>query len=205
MNNFNDACSLSCDDWLNNFSELFDYDFSKSFDKEMQKLIDKMRKDKYHKFTRKSMQVLIIAAIILSFATTVFAIPSSRKYIIQQFKDHFSYTVSDKDSNINDINEITIGYVPYGFKINYTDSSELETFKEYRNSNNWFTVNKDTINTEINFDSLEREIKVINGIEYLLFTTDSTNGVIWNNGLYTYTITGDISEEELIKIALEVE
>lgn len=205
MNNFNDACTLSCDDWLNNFSESYDCNFSKSFDIEINKLIDKMRNDKYHKFTKKSMQVLIIAAIILSFATTAFAIPSSRKYIIQQFKDHFSYTVSDIDSNINDINEITIGYVPYGFMINYTDSSELETFKEFRNSNNWFSVSKNTINTEINFDSLEREIKVINGLEYLLFTTDSTNGVIWNNGLYTYTVSGNIAKEELLKIALEIE
>lgn len=204
MNNFNDACTLSCDDWLNNFSESYDYDFSKSFDKEMQKLIDKMRKDKYHKFTRKSMQALIIAAIILSFATTVFAIPSSRKYIIQQFKDHFSYTVSDIDSNINDVDEITIGYISNGFKLSNM-SSTFGIVQEYKHNNEWFTINKDTINTEINFDSLEREIKVINGTEYLLFTTDRTNGVIWNNGLYTYTITGNINEEELIKITLKVE
>lgn len=203
MNNFNDACTLSCDDWLNKFSDSSDCEFSKSFDKQMNRLIDKMRKDKYHKLTRKSVQTLIIAAIILSFATTAFAIPSSRKYIIKQFKDHFSYSVVEID-DVESVESIVVGYIPDGFELINTSSS-FGIVKEYKNHNEWFTINKDEINVETNFDSLERKHKIINGTEYLLFTTDSTNGIIWNNGLYTYTITGNIEKDELINIALEVE
>lgn len=203
MNHFNDACSLSCDDWLSNFSESYDCDFSKTFDKEMQKLADKMRNDKYHKFTRKTMHALIIAAVVLSFATTVFAVPSSRKYIIEKFKDHFSYTVTETD-NIDIVKNITVGYIPDGFKLSYSDSS-FGWVQEYKRNNEWFIINKDTIDIEINFDALDTETKIINGTEYLLFITDNTNGVIWNNGSYTYTISGNIDKEELVKIALKTE
>ncbi|MCM1286354.1 MAG: DUF4367 domain-containing protein [Acetobacter sp.] len=204
MNNFNDACTLSCDDWLNDFSDSYDYEFTKSFEKEMNRLIDKMRKDKYHKLTRKSVQTLIIAAIILSFATTAFAIPSSRKYIIKQFKDHFSYSVVEID-DVESVESIIVGYIPEGFKKTYEDESQLGIIYEYKNNKNWFSVSKDKLDTEVNFDSLEKEYIIINDTEYLLFTTDGTNGVIWNNGLYTYSISGNINKNELIKIAVEVE
>lgn len=203
MNNFNDACTLSCDDWLNNFSESYEYDFSKTFDKEMQRLVDKMRNNRYHKFTRKTMSALIIAAVVLSFATTAFAIPSSRKYIIEKFTDHFSYAVIEPD-NIDIVEDIIVGYIPDGFELSDINSS-FGLVQEYRKNNEWFIINKDTIDIEINFDALDKETKNINGTEYLLFITDNTNGVIWNNGSYTYTVSGNIAKEELIKIALKTE
>lgn len=203
MNNFNDACTLSCDDWLNNFSESYECDFSNAFDKEMQKLTDKMRNDKYHKFTRKTMSALIIAAVVFSFATTVFAIPSTRKYIIEKFTDHFSYAVIET-GNIDTVEDIIVGYIPKGFELSDINSS-FGLVQEYRKNNEWFIINKDTIDIEINFDALDKETKSINGTEYLLFITDNTNGVIWNNGSYTYTVSGNIAKEELIKIALKTE
>ncbi len=204
MDKFNDAYELSCDDWVNNFSASYDYEFSKSFDKKMNKLIDKMRSDKYHKLTKKSMQALIIAAIILSLATTVFAIPSSREYALKQFRDHFSYSVAETDDVVY-IDSITVGYIPDGFKKSSSNESEVLILYEYENNEKWFTIIKNTINAEINFNSENRIIKNINGIEYILSSNDSTNGVIWNNGLYTYSISGNIDKEELFNIALEVE
>lgn len=204
MNNFNDACTLSCDDWLNKFSDSSDCEFSKSFDKQMNRLIDKMRKDKYHKLTRKSVQTLIIAAIILSFATTAFAIPSSRKYIIKQFKDHFSYSVVEID-DVESVESIIVGYIPDGFKKTYEDESKLGIIYEYKNNENWFSISKDKLDTEINFDNQTIEEIIINGIKYCVYCTESINGIVWNNGLYTYSISGNINKNELIKIAVKVE
>ena len=204
MNNFNDACTLSCDDWLNEFSDSYDYEFSKSFEKEMNRLIDKMRKDKYHKLTRKSVQTLIIAAIILSFATTAFAIPSSRKYIIEQFKDHFSYSV-DEIGDIESVESIIVGYIPDGFKKTYEDESKLGILYEYKNNNEWFVIDKNRLDTEVNFDNKYLEKTTVNGIEYCVYYTESTIGLIWNNEKYIYSISGSIEKDELFKIALEID
>lgn len=203
MNNFNDACTLSCDDWLNDFSESYECDFSKTFDKEMQRLVDKMRNDKYHKFTRKTMSALIIAAVILSFATTAFAIPSSRKYIIEKFTDHFSYAVIEPD-NIDIVEDIIVGYIPEGYEKRNEYIFEKEISQEYQRDDEWFIISKNTIDTEINFDALDTESKTIDGTKYLFFVTDSTNGVIWNDSLYVYSVSGKINKEELIKIAIEI-
>lgn len=203
MNNFNDACTLSCDDWLNNFSESYECDFSKTFEKEMQRLVDKMRNDKYHKFTRKTMSALIIAAVVLSFATTAFAIPSSRKYIIEKFTDHFSYAVIEPD-NIDTVEDIIVGYIPEGYEKRNEYIFEKEISQEYQRDDEWFIISKNTIDTEINFDALDTESKTIDGTKYLFFVTDSTNGVIWNDSLYVYSVSGKINKEELIKIAIEI-
>lgn len=203
MNNFNDACTLSCDDWLNNFSESYECDFSKTFEKEMQRLVDKMRNDKYHKFTRKTMSALIIAAVVLSFATTAFAIPSSRKYIIEKFTDHFSYAVIEPD-NIDTVEDIIVGYIPEGYEKRNEYIFEKEISQEYQRYDEWFIISKNTIDTEINFDALDTESKTIDGTKYLFFVTDSTNGVIWNDSLYVYSVSGKINKEELIKIAIEI-
>lgn len=203
MNNFNDACTLSCDDWLNNFSESYECDFSKTFEKEMQRLVDKMRNDKYHKFTRKTMSALIIAAVVLSFATTAFAIPSSRKYIIEKFTDHFSYAVIEPD-NIDTVEDIIVGYIPEGYEKRNEYIFEKEISQEYQRDDEWFIISKNTIDTEINFDALDTESKTIDGTKYLFFMTDSTNGVIWNDSLYVYSVSGKINKEELIKIAIEI-
>lgn len=203
MNNFNDACTLSCDDWLNNFSESYECDFSKTFEKEMQRLVDKMRNDKYHKFTRKTMSALIIAAVVLSFATTAFAIPSSRKYIIEKFTDHFSYAVIEPD-NIDIVEDIIVGYIPEGYEKRNEYIFEKEISQEYQRDDEWFIISKNTIDTEINFDALDTESKTIDGTKYLFFVTDSTNGVIWNDSLYVYSVSGKINKEELIKIAIEI-
>lgn len=203
MNNFNDACTLSCDDWLNNFSESYECDFSKTFEKEMQRLVDKMRNDKYHKFTRKTMSALIIAAVVLSFATTAFAIPSSRKYIIEKFTDHFSYAVIEPD-NIDTVEDIIVGYIPEGYEKRNEYIFEKEISQEYQRDDKWFIISKNTIDTEINFDALDTESKTIDGTKYLFFVTDSTNGVIWNDSLYVYSVSGKINKEELIKIAIEI-
>ena len=85
MTNFEKACLMSCEKWVSSFSVKDDFVFSKSFDKRMDILTDKMRNNKYHRMSRKTMRVLIVAAIILSFATTAFAIPSTRKYLIMVY------------------------------------------------------------------------------------------------------------------------
>lgn len=205
MNNLGSACQISCDNWVDNFDDSYDYDFSKTFDAKMQKLIDKMRNDKYHRLTRKTITALIVAAIILSIATTVLAVQNTRKHTVKQFSDYFTYGVSDT-ANANYIKDFTVGYVPSGFEQTECVSSDACFSQNYSSDEYWFTIDKNHIGVELFIDNTgEEEIKCINGIEYLIYHTDSTNGIIWNEGSYLFVISGNISGEEILKIALNIE
>lgn len=200
MNNFEEACFISCEKWVNSFSDKDDFAFSKSFDKRMDILIDKMRNNRYHKMSRKTVRALIVAAIILSFATTAFAIPSTRKYIIEQFQDHFSYLVTDVDE-IDITEDISIGYVPDGFIKTDEDHSDVGIYCEYTNNSEWFSVLKHPIDIAINYDNNSQEIQKINNIDYVIASMNDTQVIVWNNGQYTYRIIGNIDKLTLITIA----
>lgn len=201
MDNFREACLASCEKWVSSFSYTQEFEFSRSFEKQMNILIDKMRKNKYHRFTRKTIRALIAAAVIMSLAATALALPGSREYIVEQFIDHFSYDVAETN-DVKIVDSLVVGYIPEGFEKATEYNYDNEYGSEYTKGDNWFTVSKCTINSKINIDISQTEIKTINGTEYLLFTTDNTNGVIWNNGSYIYTVSGAISKDEILKIAL---
>lgn len=204
MTNFEKACLMSCEDWVNKISEDYSHQkqfvFSKSFEKNMDTLIDKMRNNKYHRLTRKSMRVLIVAAILLSFATTAFAIPTTREYIIKQFQDHFSYWVTDVDE-IDLTEDISIGYVPDGFIKTDEDYSEIGIYCEYTNNSAWFSILKHPIDIAINYDNNKQEIENINNIDYVIASMNDTQIIVWNNGQYSYRIVGNIDKSILITIA----
>lgn len=204
MNNFEEACLLSCEDWVNEITEKYshkeEFVFSKSFENKMDTLIDKMRNDQYHALTRKSLRTLIIAAVILSFATTALAIPTTRKYIIKQFQDHFSYLVTDI-SEIDTTEDVSIGYVPDGFIKTDEDCSEIGIYCEYTNNEDWFSVLKHPIDVAINYDNNKQDIQRINNIDYIIAEKNDTHIIIWNNGQYTYRIMGNIDKSILISIA----
>ena len=200
MNNLEMACFLSCEEWVESLPDDVHYDFSPRFEKEMQILFDKMRNDKYHRFTKNTMTTFIVAAIILSFATTAFAIPSTREYIVKQFKDHFSYMVTDIEE-IEEIENINIKYLPEGFIKNDEDISDIGIYQEYCNGDERFTVFKNPLNTSINYNNVDNESIIIDGVEYIIIVMKDSTVIIWNDGFYTFRISGNIDKDTLLQIA----
>lgn len=200
MNNFEEACFISCEKWVNSFSDKDDFAFSKSFDKRMDILTDKMRNNRYHKMSRKTVRALIVAAIILSFATTALAIPSTRKYIIKQFKDHFLYTVTEIDE-VNKIESISVQYTPEGFIKTDEEVSDIGIYNEYCKDELRFVIYKNPIDVSVNYDNNSYEVTEINNVEYVISELNNTIVIIWNNGLYTYRVSGNIDKELLLRIA----
>ncbi len=203
MDNLEKACYISCEKWSNSFSEYGDFSFGKAFENRMDKLIDKMRDDKYHKLTRNAVKVIIIAAILLSLAVSAFAFPSTRKYIVKQFQNYFSYSVTD-NAKAEKIEDISVNYIPKDFVLTEDNSEELRAYMKYEKDSLWFSVFKMPIDAKINFNNSNCETVQHNNIEYVIYSGDKSNGVIWNNGVYVYKIDGNISKDELLKTAYEV-
>lgn len=80
----------------------------------MQSLLQNEPKDKKRRLSGKAITFILIAAIIMAVATTVFAIPSCREFILKQYSSYSEYYVPDaKNSRVE---TLKVNYVPDGFE-----------------------------------------------------------------------------------------
>ena len=170
MNNFEKAFEMSMNDWLSTIPDIVpEAEYTKNHDKWLKNLLNKMRDNKYHTFTTKTIKVLLVAAVLCALLLTAFVVPSSRKYIIDNFDVFSRYKLTE--SNNNAINgEITVGYIPEGFKL--TNEQELSrlVMNDYTDlKGNIFTVTKSSSSIEVdsNTEDVKTETIIINNKEYL--------------------------------------
>lgn len=208
MNVLEEACNLSVDRWMESLPDNPpEYIFSKNHRQKMNKLFDKMRNDKYHKFTKRATRVLLVAAIVLSFTLTAFAVPTSRDFLIKKFKEYSIFSVEDS-STLKIHGNINIGYIPDGF--NQTENFESEYLYTYNyegNANQWFSVEITSNSMDFVLDTEEYEYEEFDGgnIKYFLYKSNqNTNGVIWHNEKYTFIVCGNLSKSEILNIAQNV-
>lgn len=180
--------------------------YSKKHIRKINKLKNKMRNDRYHHLTTGTVKVMLVAAIILSLMVSSFAIPTTREYIIEQFKKYsvFQATATDDSQNVDGI---TLGYIPEGFEVVREYSDGWQCSVKYSNNNDWFMIRKTMIKTGVGFDTEEYDCQTstLNGREYIIYTNSpGNNGIIFDQGNYIFKLSGNISEEEMLKIAQNI-
>ena len=205
MNNFEKACEMSFNDWLATIPEIVpEAEYTKNHEKWKRKLFNKMRDNRYHRFTTKTVKVLMIAAVLSALLLTAFVIPSSREYIIDNFDIFSRYQLTE--SNDNSVNgEITVGYIPEGFELVNIQLSSNAIVNDYTDSiGGIFIVSKYSSPTKVEFDTETGSIEKldINGQEYIFYIDiNNYNFLVWNKNDYVYQIDGTLSKDELLKIA----
>lgn len=207
MRKFDEVCLISCENWVDLFpSEIPKHKFSEKHNEKMEEILRAGSKDGKRKLSGKAIKIFLIAAILLAAATTAFAIPSCREFIVKQFSDHSEYYVSDT-KNAKKVESLKLGYIPEGFE--KTEDYKLDYLYRfsYKNNQKYFNVDKHKMDAEINFDTekYNSENIEINGIQSIYFTSsDKEYGIIFNNGEYIFIISGNIEKNELVKIAQNV-
>lgn len=200
MSVFEDALWLSGEQWIESFpTDLPKHKFSRKHNKVINNIIHGDQDKTKVKLSKGTIKVILIAAILLAFATTVFAIPASREYIIEKFFNHSSYEVKGIDK-INRVESFEINYIPDGFE----KTEDYGYAYMYENIDKSFVVQKCELSTLVGFDTenYECESITINGFDAILyFSENSEKGIIFNNGEYIFIINGNIEKDELIKIA----
>ena len=205
MTNLAKACELSLNDWLATFPDIIpEAERSKKHEKWKKNLFNKMRDDHYHRFTTKTIKVLLVAAVIFALLMTAFVIPSSRKYMLDNL-NHFSrYKVTENNKNSVD-GEITVGYIPEGFELDESIDLGKQIIHRYHNINGeFFTVFKNSSAAEVDFDTENFVLEEItfNGVNYIYCKGNfGMNSIVWNKNDYVYKIEAPLKKEELIKIA----
>ena len=205
MSNFEKACEMSLNDWLSTIpEEVPEAEYTKNHEKWKRKLFNKMRGNRYHKFTTKTVKVMLVAAVLCALLLTAFVIPSSREYIIDNFEIFSRYKITE--NNKNSVNgEITVGYIPEGFELVNKQVHSKSIIYSYIDSKDiTITVIKSSSIIEIDFDTETgvMETVVHDGITYTLYD-DATeyNCLVWNENDYIYQIHSSVSKDELLKIA----
>lgn len=206
MSNFTKACALSQEAWLDSLpTEFDDYTYSKKYNKEINNLINKMRNDKYHRFTKRTTRLLIVAAVIVSLAVTVIALPNSRSFIVKKFSGYG--VMYNNTYDLNSIENTSVGYIPDGFEYTGNSTDRDTNIKTYLNGRQYINIGKYGLSYSINYDSEYIKAYHIkrNNIVYSV-SKNSGNEIMvtWKYRGFTYLINGNISEEEALKIAYTV-
>lgn len=209
MSNLREVCLLSCEKWVDSFPcDIPKHEFSKKHNEKMQSLLQNEPKDKKHRLSGKAITFILIAAIIMAVATTVFASPSCREFILKQYSSYSEYYVPDaKNSRVE---TLKVNYVPDGFEKNGEyEEYFIYSYNNVVNSKEYFEVHKVVLNAKISFDSkkYDSENININGIEGIYFSSDDEKdkGIVFNNGKYIFIVKGNIDKQTLIEIAQNVE
>ena len=115
------ACELSFNEWLETFPEVIpEAERSKKHEKWKKKLFNKMRNDRYHVFTTKTVKIILVAAILMTLLMTAFVFPSSRESLLDSSNIYSKFKITEH--NKNSVNrEIKVGYIPEGFELKQKD------------------------------------------------------------------------------------
>ena len=205
MTNFEAAVEMSLNNWIASLPTEFSLpEPTEAYKKGTVRLMDKMRGDRYHRFTRNTARAILIAAIIMAIATVTLAATVGREFIVQKFSNYSTYNVVDT-SNVKDPDDIEIGYIPEGFDLDSKEIMDISQFYSYSNNNEWINIYKRKINYELTFETEHKNSETINinAFEGIYYKNPDLNfsGIIWNNGTFVFTVEGNIPKEGLIKVA----
>lgn len=153
----------------------------------------------------KPLKILLIAAIIMVMLAIASLGYAQYKHNIFNFSDHS--TILFNQSDRKRVNDFEVRFIPEGFVLDYESNNKYECSKEYVKGDDFFSVSKQSninkidINTEYNnFKTVQ-----INGIDYIEYGEENHGqGVLWGKDGYQYVIAGNISTQDLLKIAVSV-
>lgn len=205
MNVLEDVCLLSCEQWVESFpQEIPAHQFSKQHQEKMKEIFNPENTAK-HKFSKKTIKILLIAAVLLALTITATAVPTNREFIVSKFSNHSDYNVADTD-NAKEVKSLEVNYIPEGFE--KAEDEDYEYLYVYRNGDKEFAVVKCMITSSISYDTEKYDDETIelNGIKAVYYKSGNNHkGIIFNNGEYIYVVSGNIDKETLVKIAQNVE
>lgn len=191
--------------------ELKDITFSENFENKMQKLIRAQKKSYFYLInTVGKRAAIIILAIMISLTATTFGVKAIResviKFITETFEKFTAVSVEDNEIDTQvEFVKTAPQYIPEGYVV----ESEIEADGFYRviysGSENTSIDYAQKINygTIYNVDTedVEYEKININSFDGIKYVKNGINTVVFVDKTYMYTIYGQVSFDELIKMA----
>jgi hypothetical protein len=200
----------------NRQDEIDKIEVSASLDKWFYNYVEKRRKDEKRKkmvidFRRVSQKAAIIVLVILTAMSAVFfSVEAVRIRVLNFFMEkNEKYTEIRIDEKIEDLtpvqdweNYYTPQYLPKGYSFANSYGGRLVKVLEYTDDINQIVISQGRSTSDLKLDTEDAEVKelTINGKQGLLITEGDRTILFWYDDEFSFTITGQISEEEIMTI-----
>ena len=208
-----DAARAAVEDIGNRMSDpQEEMEFSERHEKIMQQLFQKerkkARKKKWISYTKRAACFLLLLVVVSGI--TIFSVDAWRikflNFVLESGEPNTNYNFNEGGNTYSD-EEITLGYLPEGFEL-VENTSNRESITLTFAKDDWyftFTVNSIDATSSVDTQDGSAERITINGNEAIFTTNPNMNAVIWHDDKYSYRVIGNITKEELIQIAKNVE
>jgi len=205
-----EAALIAAENLGKNMPESKIIEFSTEHEVEMKRIFRKERnKLLFKKILKHSKRVAIffLALVVLS-SVTIFSVEAWRikimNFIIETSQTHSEINFSeDNKGDTYTSDEITLGYIPEGFKLEKSDVSRKSVNLIFKDEDNYFIFSMDDINASMGIDTENASVKkiMINGQEAIYSSNNNVNILVWHDEDFSYMLSGKIGEKEIMKIA----
>ncbi len=201
------------DDLLKGF-EGESHEFSEKHINDMQILFKKEQRSQFYRRIQtysKRAAVIFIAVILIS-AISISSVSAWRikfmNFIIEMTRYDTDINFDDNDSKTDTykFEEITLEYIPEGFKLERSEVRENHLNLTFEKNQEFFNFRTRDIGGSLSIDTENADVKklMING-SYALYSENNNNSIlVWHDDETAYILTGNISQNELIKIAEKI-
>ena len=198
------------------------YEFSKDYLNKKEKLIKNQSRIYYPliKTTGRRIASAIIAAAIMGTTTVAAYAPARnavRNFFLRIFNDHTVVSVQHDSKDIGDHkSKIEKQYsitVPEGFVLDESESVSTSSNigLRYYSENKSESIYFDQYTADSYSSYYDNERGHFNfssdkfGNEFMIYTNDDFINILWDNGEYIFSLSGEISESEIMDIYYSVE
>jgi len=188
-------------------------EFSKLHERKMKKLFLK-EKRKENAPKRKKLIASVACIILILFVgtgTAIVSVDAWRESVINYFFDkerpNTDFNFRQNGGKTYSDEEIRLKYVPMGFEIAQNQFSRSVKIAVFEKGEHYFNLSISKISVNKSIDTEDAEIKevVINGNKAVYSTNKNANILIWSDGEYVFSVYGNISEAEIIRIGSGIE
>lgn len=196
--------------------ELPKHKFSKKFERKMNKLIkEQKRTPKLRKMLKMAQQVavfvLICSTVAFSCLMSVEAIRTRViEFVTEIFEDLTHYSFQSPAQQTGIMGELTFNYLPVDMVAVYEDiddETQTQTIRFEDEDGYILTVSQQAIaagngyNVILDTEGATTSAVTINGEEGVLVAKEEWSAILWADNQYAWMVTGDISSQELTKVA----
>lgn len=182
-------------------------EFSDEHKKKMEKLFKKQKRTPIKSYLRR---ILAIAAVLIVVSSISIASVQAWRIRFLNFIMHISesntelrYKENDTEGNSYSAEDVNLEYVPSGFKLSESRNNNGKIHLRFENEDLTFSLYIRQIDSTLNVDTEDataKEIK-LNGKDAFLTEKGDIISLLWNNEMNSFTLSGNLSEDEIVKIA----
>lgn len=222
MSNYNDAFNKAIDELLyeaahitveKDSSELEmptdNISFSDEHEAKMQRLFkSERRKIAAKKFRKYAVRAAcIFLALIVFSCATIFSVSAWRirflNFMFNKEAPNTDYNFTDEKPAPQMDDRLKLNYIPKGFELDDTNKTSESITIVFTKEEQYFQAAMESIDINFGIDTENATVEKlkINDCEAMYISNPNINAIIWHDNNYAYSVFGNISKNEIIKIA----